>query len=873
MKKKDYLMFLLMTASAVMSCTEQEPFPKNEVDETVLECQLDVSGINTVSTRSASYEQDCQVASVTALVFDSGDKFAYAASTTLDSSGKKLKVKLRQSTSSTDNYSVMIVANATASLSEGEAKADVWSKLIFASNGKVEITAKGIPMWGEVDGLNAKPGVTTTVKLMRALARIDIGMNFSNTTNGQEAVSGLTDGKGNAYTLSEIYLYRTRTSGCIVPNSSNLTNLGVPKAPTLPTTPVAGTYGEAISYTPEGNMSVRDIYLAENAADGASNNPTTLVVGITYQGTLSYYRVDITKDQKTARLPILRNFRYLFNIVSVIGTGYDTKEKALASTAGNLKWTLTVDDLENTGTYVSGDYYFEMNYSVLVPGSLGQSTILPFKTNIPDFAEKYMAFKEETANVTFKITKQTTPDANGVYTGEITFTSTTPNNGDAPLHYTLQVTFPPLDLFTVDVTQDIGRLQYDITNVQVNGIYLPIMNLGGTTTKYELIGGVHTMTVTLRSKIDYTGKAYTITTNKVNDYSFSAEGNLPAPDRTESGYYYYTVTLQGEGTPAASGFNFFMLTTDGMTIADVNTPSTYKDVRVLVGYNTKRILTYSYYQGTYGYSAESGAPNVFLTKGGNFGLNNCVVPIQDLPRTAIPTSYVYDYALPATFYNGLAATPKPDIVILGFEFNFDSGGGTTLANFIKNGGVVILFCNNNHATSNITNFVQKVTGGTLGYTQAQAYYGIGGTYNFPAKNGSYATQAPAANDPVLSGPFGSLWGKAWGQDWDDSAGVTGLGSSAIVYSRKGSDYTAGNYASMFRQGGLFFVGDGGFIAQYYHQDGGATQPFAIDNNGKAIPKTDYEPDVYNSAAFGNILYWAIDYLEFRNQTGYSAWGK
>ncbi|MDR0938596.1 MAG: hypothetical protein LBN29_04435 [Mediterranea sp.] len=905
MKIKQYLktlLFVWIGASFASACTDKESeyTDVSNADGIVVKCELNVADANVVTNTRAYDPTKPPIKSLSALVFDKDYKYLYRGSVK-SIEGNTVSVKLQQSQNVADQQRVVLVANDDAIdktvFVAGIGIDELDQQLPLKTDTLLKVKSDtDIPLFGQTDLISIgkqSPITTTSVRMLRALARIDIGLNFKSTAPNADDAQGLTDGKGNAYTLKEVALYHTRTSALAMPAPKNLSGdskkLGV-TAPTLPAE--CGTYTNkddekpGIDYSLSGNASVGDIFLAENTATGENpDGPTMMVVGIAYKGETTYYRVNIAKNQTAERLPVLRNNRYVFNIKEIRGRGFATRKEAMELSADNIEWQLDINDLDNTGTYVSGKKYFRTNYHVLVPGTEGAKVDMDFITNIASFSKDNMTLglmtggkwtAEDNPKIDMSIPGNPTPDANGVIKGKIRFTPNTYNLNDS-IAYSLRVELPPLDAFYVNVTLDKGRLSYDIVDAKANGIYLPVMKLGNVTKKYELIPGVHTMTVTIRTKSDYEhtdakGKMpqWNLHTEEVNGYQFSGKGTF-TKGKTVGAYKEYTVTLAGSGTPKKGGFDNFKLMSDAMTIDDPTTLSVYKNkVRVTVGYTPKTMLTYSSYQGTYGYATESGASNAFMTNEENIGLEG-TLPVQSIKRLRASRG-----ALTDDFTTKLAT--NPDIVLLGYECYL--GGNykkyaTALADYVNKGGIVIYFCDGystGNSTAGVDNFCKKIDGcGSLKPSSKNIPASGQGT----SKGGTflYTPSKTLEGDPFLDGPFGCLHGKSWGQDRKNSVGVGQLPNTAVAYTYNGdrSDLT---YATSWRYKGLFWVGDGGFIAQDQRTGGDSDScTYWTDATGIPLPCSNTTPLSSNSIAFGNMLYWAIDRAEFQGTTQYEIWGK
>jgi len=219
-----------------------------------------------------------------------------------------------------------------------------------------------LPMWGETSATVTNNTTQLSASLLRMLAKIDVQLDPTNLT-------ALTS----VFKLKSINLYNTLTNGRIVPNSANVQGDSV-TAPTLPATP--GKYLGPLLYNAPSDFSAPGatdvamkgaIYLFETKAPADTSalnalDATCVVVGGWY-GTdtqQSYYRVDFLKNGKFQ--DILRNHRYLVNIVSVTGRGYPTPDEAYRNKSVNMTVNVLVwNDNDMTDVTFDGTWYLSVS--------------------------------------------------------------------------------------------------------------------------------------------------------------------------------------------------------------------------------------------------------------------------------------------------------------------------------------------------------------------------------------------------------------------------------------------------------------------------------------------------------------------------------
>jgi hypothetical protein len=210
--------------------------------------------------------------------------------------------------------------------------------------------------------------------MLRAVAKIDVGLNFPTTGDNQDVAAGLTNFK-----LEEIYLYNTSNKLQAAPTKSKLSGTLVTATSIPAGTGVFGAAGvDPILYTRRAYSAeweksfMNEIYLAEHdmGSDTDRPNNTCIVVGARYgtsTAAITYYRIDLLKTTESGGvvteqeyLPVLRNHRYKVNITSVHGRGYDTPLEAFNAMGvnTNLKVVITSDarltNVDYDGQYMLG---------------------------------------------------------------------------------------------------------------------------------------------------------------------------------------------------------------------------------------------------------------------------------------------------------------------------------------------------------------------------------------------------------------------------------------------------------------------------------------------------------------------------------------
>ena len=266
----------------------------------------------------------------------------------MDGSKATVVAKLMKSNTSSDYYRIVVIANHILSVINLErnvtTKKDLLEKLTYLVPEKWNGTV--FPMWGESMPIVISDDMPSpTIELCRALARIDVGLNFK-ANNGKltDQANGIS-----GFKLAEVLVYRTYDKGYVaqIGDTSEM--------PSVPSDALRHDDDSPLGYIiPDvGGVDVyaREIYVpeAELPSTPTQDNIHCIVIGGYYQNTavVSYYRLDFANETtfgERSYLPLLRNHRYVFNIIQVHGPGFSSAMAALASvpTTGNVDYDLVV---------------------------------------------------------------------------------------------------------------------------------------------------------------------------------------------------------------------------------------------------------------------------------------------------------------------------------------------------------------------------------------------------------------------------------------------------------------------------------------------------------------------------------------------------
>lgn len=334
---------------------------------------------------------------------------------------KYFRIDLPQNDNTKDLvYKVMVVANYMPEV-DGETTEAKWKNLLGGlslekARGRITFEqAEGtvwntgnaptpLPLWGEtLSPFTAQMLRVATIPMLRAVARIDVGVNLGgalfdeegNPTGAYDLSSPdyngkMTDRDGQAFTLESVTLYNAARTGYIAPAHGNLSQDGrTVTAPTCDNVLYHGDQRPRYTLTDNGgatNMLRRQIYLPETPNKVDENAQAFyIVVGGRYGGgNTTYYRIDFydraanpegagtehedyVKPSATNRYDILRNHAYVINILRVRGEGYPTPEMAASSEPINMEVDIrSWDTGDNMGNVVTdGQYYLSLSSTQL----------------------------------------------------------------------------------------------------------------------------------------------------------------------------------------------------------------------------------------------------------------------------------------------------------------------------------------------------------------------------------------------------------------------------------------------------------------------------------------------------------------------------
>lgn len=348
------------------------------------------------------------------------------------------------------------------------------------------------------------------------------------------------------------------------------------------------------------------------------------------------------------------------------------------------------------------------------------------------------------------------------------------------------------------------------------------------------------------------GATYNIKTEVIDGLSFSGSGVLGAAGTQE-------ITLYAEGTPLSTSSKLFTITT--------NSEATTATCNALVTpvISKKKIMAAG--SSTYGLtSGTSDGCGAMINDNMNYGDNeNSIVKYEGFSSVETATSL-------GSLSSWVGGTAPYDIIVITYNLTPNDAQRALLVDYVNKGGVLIYLDQNNNTTDGGRN--AKLVAEIFGEDSFTLPVNIGTTCNQVIK------MSPSVNDEISNGPFGDVRNGQWGEDYDNSCGLTFTPRGAIVYSTAVNAYTGlpsttGAQITMLRHPtkNFFWCGDSGLIHGGTNTYSTNT-PFRIGSrtmNGINYPKYPVDKTSYgsgsasmpvcNSTIFANVMAWAVKMAE------------
>lgn len=906
-KKYLFIFLVALGMTGIHSCVTDDVVipPNGDGDsESFLRLLLDIPRHEMIDagkgkTRAMSLEAEKVVLpdQLNILVFKE-DKFLYMApiegNITFENEDKSkisVTVRLVKSKDNNEKFNIYVIANHDISgvtLDQNTTMTSLRESISFSFTEKWNADEENyspFPMWGESGEIIISSQTSLqAISLYRALARIDVGLNF---TFENEKITESASGIEN-FRMKEVYVYRTYNKGSVIPLSGLNT-------PNIPSDAVRHADDSPLVYTlPQtgGNKLVREIYVPE--AD-LSTAPTKddmhcLVVGGYYKGSsnVTYYRLDFANEttmEDRVYHPIRRNHRYIFNITQVVGPGFSSPIDALNSTSTieNLNFDLIEwGQKEITEVDVKGKYYFGVTRHIKMNATKGYTHQVYYDTNFP------IVLKEDTITYEWKKGKDSPfriiinrPSIN-----MLMIATNADNDTNQILSDTLYITSGPFNI-PILVEQKFVNFTYSIncSSIDLHGSYI----LGETINPNE-----HFIDLSLvfEDTILLHGKEIVLETEERggnHGINFSCKeildlksNPLSTPQFTKS----FRLTGNGTLNPTA-GLEPFKL-----RIKSNSSANSYCEVTISPVDDVMNILVLGDINLLHGYSIsrlQGGAGKVFNDPR-NFGPNdNSIVKMGEINYI---TSALYDFggstgADSYKWVTGIGNNGKiADLVYISFPVVFGNRTAELLIDYLDKGGVIVAFLENSDGAQYLARHLfgfSNINGELIAGIDGGV---AGSVYPFPANSTLVPDEAireqilrQYEGDPILNGPFGDVRDKQWGEDASTTAALYNFpvnDPNVTIYSYRqnlsrigalpSSDrVVAYKYESPNRN--IVWFGDGGFmssgtsgqnhvsttICPFYWNE---TTMFPVFKPVYGATGTNLW-QVYNSTAFCNIMAWGV----------------
>lgn len=353
--------------------------------------------VQPLTTKGMTTDQEKTIHNLYILAFQPDEAGAYRLkyyATGKPTTGGNFSFSLRCSVSGADDTKLLLIANfnpfplVNTDITYEGVQAALTSGELVAAPAFADI---GIPMFGFAGNnpntpLKITNGMQLTANLLRAVARVDVGVGVF------QDLTGTWNNSGVGFDLTEVYVYNIPNKYALLPEIIKLKydNYGMPSV-TAPS-PVAKAGSTQFTYKENAITGAAyckaEIYIPEVAFNGGKVNDgnhdkrTALVVGGMYNGVKNYYRIDFTTAPTNVGTPSLedvwRNHIYRYTITKVTTPGYTTPGDAYAGKQVGLNFTAAITDWQTGLTasitpymYVRMDYGQQNGSITEIPGGAG----------------------------------------------------------------------------------------------------------------------------------------------------------------------------------------------------------------------------------------------------------------------------------------------------------------------------------------------------------------------------------------------------------------------------------------------------------------------------------------------------------------------
>lgn len=353
-----------LLASCIRDDYSTGPTSDGEARTVEVDLLLRTQGTSAPKTRSSATAAETKVDNVLVLFFLGTDDNAklYAASegrslspTDGSSSTVTFRTSFTVATADADKqFSCLVIANCLdRTLSDGTTlsvekllpkintltRSGAQELVTLSVTDKPQPTGELFPMSGYTSDYikpSSSSGKNFRVSLLRDIARVSVMVTADN------------------FTLTSVHIFKPNDRRAVIPLSSAFdtgtsTSVARPSVPAN-TSAIDSPWQYTVSdhTTVTGGITQYEIYLPEadvlmgddgTSGDANHTNRCAIVVGGTYNGSTSYYRIDFKKtdtDKSTSLLNVLRNHSYNVVISSVGAAGETTAEEAYKARSADI---------------------------------------------------------------------------------------------------------------------------------------------------------------------------------------------------------------------------------------------------------------------------------------------------------------------------------------------------------------------------------------------------------------------------------------------------------------------------------------------------------------------------------------------------------
>lgn len=744
-------------------------------------------------------------------------------------------IKLVKSKDATEKFDIVVIANHKideAILVKDTELDDILNKLKYdmPAGGKWNATTGSstpFPMYGKTTNkVIVEDMAPVKISLYRALARIDVGLNFKSGSDGKflEEGDGLTN-----FELTDVYVYKTNNKGYVKGYTDPSITMPDEDLPVnVPSDAERNKDPLRYKLDAASNVTVREIYVPEAEYNKNAGEVHCIVVGGLFTDASgnkveSYYRLDFAKWVKSdgkselQHLAIIRNHRYVFNIKGIKYAGatraIDAYKDGFNPSSDDFMYDLIVWNEDIHEMHVHGKYNFGLDSRVVIlkgkPSDLTKETEIEgnykkmvYQTNYPLTLTDGITFEwdnpidpaNKSESEHFKVEWDKSLDGKGI----ITITTKKDNIDGKDITDVLTVKAGSFNI-KVNVTQKTLNFNYtlDCKTLFAHGVYKAGEPLGRS--KHYITVNLIAEDRTIEGEeyelwveepvIDALGQVIPISFRGKGVFNFNniKEGDpLVVEARLDIGEGNQVITKYSKNPPIPITVKSNS-SLGSQCQTEIIPVSSYTVVLVADGTNKAVNI-----------NSEKTAPYKIINTSTNFGPDyNSLVKIEKFNYVVFDNKFDANKGVNQPTISGSNSDAEKwikggvngalasgqlngqiaDIVYLSYNTAINDDDAKMYADYMKKGGVVLLFL---EYANPIKLFMQATIGGsatvhggkafwedTQGNNAAKGYQGA--LLPFPANEKIAGSNQEAIleqleHDMILNGPFGDIRDKQWGND-------------------------------------------------------------------------------------------------------------